>query len=109
MHLSSIFVPVSMLLGTVTAGIDSVTWTGSGCPPNSVGGLVSSDGLNRTMIFSSYVASDSDLNKDCQVTVSFTVPTDWASTTLKADYRGFTSLVSGGELTLTSPVSDSLR
>jgi hypothetical protein len=103
MHFSTIFAPAAMLLGTVSAAINSVTYTGSGCPPGGLQTIDSSNMLTRTTIFTSYVINASTRSKDCVIQISYTVPAGWASSTLKADYRGYTLLASGGRTTLSSP------
>ncbi|KAI9147295.1 hypothetical protein HJFPF1_13334 [Paramyrothecium foliicola] len=100
MHTTNLLLPAFTFFGIAAAAINSVTFTGSGCPPGSVGGLLSSDRLHRTMIFEDYRAFVTDPSKDCKITISFTMPSGWTGASLRSDYRGYALLASGAKAEL---------
>jgi len=78
-----------------------VAFAGTGCPPNSVAGQLSSDLTTLTLLYSSFVAESgkgkgsSDSRKNCQLNVKLKYPSGWQFSVFKADYRGYAQIPSG--------------
>jgi cysteine-rich repeat protein len=66
-----------------------VSFTGTGCPVNTVGKSISSDQTSFTLIFDNYiVSSGAELAKDCLLTVD-AAQTGWC---LTVTYRGYVQI-----------------
>ncbi|GBG81145.1 hypothetical protein CBR_g31821 [Chara braunii] len=72
--------------------IDSFTYSGSGCPPGSSGGVVSSDATTFTVVFDKYTAfspeSAADRRKNCQLSIGLTYPAGFVFTLESVTFRG---------------------
>jgi hypothetical protein len=79
----------------------SITYNGSGCPPNSASIALAEDRSSFTIIFSEFVASKSpgssprDARKDCTITVNLVYPEKWSFAIQAIDYRGYAQLPDG--------------
>ncbi|GBG44674.1 hypothetical protein CBR_g78131 [Chara braunii] len=82
-----------------TVKITVVTYAGTGCPPGSTEGVISSDGQTLTIIFSKYTAftpgSPADRRKNCQVAVAVEYPSGFTFTLATVTYRGYAQLEPG--------------
>jgi hypothetical protein len=104
MQTSSILLPLAMFFGLATAGINSAVYEGTGCPPGSVGTAIAGNSLIVTFIGDDYrIYADGPRSLDCKITISYTVPSGWSSSSLIGDYRGYAQVSSGGRVVLTSP------
>jgi hypothetical protein len=78
--------------------IETIAFTGSGCPPNSVGTALSADGTTLTLIFDVYIATSgpgiatSQRLRTCDISIGVHYPPSWQCALFTADYRGFASL-----------------
>jgi hypothetical protein len=81
--------------------IDSVTYSGDGCPPGSVAIGLSPDGEAFTVAFSSLFAAvgsgiaATDATHHCQLHIKLTVPPGWSYALASVDYRGYVALDPG--------------
>jgi Domain of unknown function (DUF4360) len=80
--------------------IDSVTYSGTGCPAGTVDGAISPDGQQLFLGFDAYVAQTvpggATLDrKNCQVRVSMEFAPRWTFAISSVDYRGFAGLKAG--------------
>ena len=89
------------LFATAPSGeitINDINYNGSGCPIGTVAQNVSDDNKAFTVIFSDYIAeagdgiSLRDGRKNCQLTLSLSVPQGWQYSIASFDYRGFAFL-----------------
>jgi len=83
--------------------IDSIAYSGSGCNPGTVAGLLASDLTAVTLLFSSFSASQGkgtlpkDLRTNCNLLVKIKYPSGWQFSVFKADYRGYAQIPSGDQ------------
>jgi hypothetical protein len=81
--------------------ISGVSYAGSGCPANSVAGLLSSDLTTITLLYDSFVAqagegiSAAQYRKNCQLAVKLRYPSGWQFSVFKSDTRGYAYLPKG--------------
>lgn len=81
--------------------INDIDYNGSGCPLGTVAQNVSDDKQAFTVTFSDYIAeagegiSIRDGRKNCQLTLSLSVPAGWQYSIASFDYRGFAFLDRG--------------
>jgi hypothetical protein len=82
--------------GSVT--INSLSWSGNGCPPGTVVGNISGDNESFTLAFSEYTAeigpgvSRRDRRKICMILVDLDIPAGFQYSVVDVDYRGFADL-----------------
>ena len=81
--------------------IQDVTYGGTGCPENTVQGLLSDDRSTITFSFDDYTVQSgpnvpaSDRRKFCQMQMKLRYPGGFQYSILGADYRGYASLQAG--------------
>ena len=81
--------------------IDSVAYSGDGCPPGSVSVTLSPDGEAFTVAYSQLFAAvgsgiaPGDAGHRCQLHVKLTVPPGWSYALASVDYRGYVALDTG--------------
>jgi len=81
--------------------IESVTYSGDGCPAGSVAVGLSPDGEAFTVAFSDLFAAvgagiaATDATHHCQLHLKLTVPAGWSYALASVDYRGYVSLDEG--------------
>ncbi|GBG76216.1 hypothetical protein CBR_g21964 [Chara braunii] len=81
--------------------IQSIRYGGSGCPPGSVSGGISSRGRMFTLLMSRFVASAgpgaalADARKNCQLDIRLSFPAGWSYTVTAISYRGYGRLDPG--------------
>jgi hypothetical protein len=81
--------------------IQSVSYTGTGCPSGSVGVAIAANAKTMTLIFDKYVAqsgpgvSASENAKNCDVSVALHFSKGVQITLTSADYRGYAQLTAG--------------
>jgi hypothetical protein len=77
----------------------SITYSGSGCPPNSAAVALAEDRSSFTLIFSQFIASKSpsqtDSRKDCVIDIDIRYPDNWSFGIQSIDYRGYAQLPAG--------------
>jgi hypothetical protein len=84
-----------------TVAIDSVTYSGDGCPAGSVVVTLSPDGEAFTVAFSQLFAAvgsgvaPEDAAHRCKLHLKLTVPPGWSYALASVDYRGFVALEPG--------------
>lgn len=87
---------ISAFGDTVPSPFGNPTYSGSGCPKNSVGFLPTEDAFS--LLFSKYTAekgpnvSAAQAFKYCYLKIPVTVPAGYRAEITTVDYRGFTSL-----------------
>ncbi|GBG89373.1 hypothetical protein CBR_g49164 [Chara braunii] len=88
--------------GTVT--MESFTYSGSGCPPGSFLGAVSSDGMTFTGLLNNHTAftpgSPDDQVKKCQVAVRLTYPTGFVFALETVTFQGYAQFQEGVQCSL---------
>jgi hypothetical protein len=78
--------------------IESVNYSGTGCPKGSLATAITNDAQTFIFIFSSLYAqtgpgvSPSEAKKQCQIHIKLSVPPNWSYALTTVDYRGYTSL-----------------
>ena len=81
--------------------IDSVTYSGDGCPAGSVAVGLSPDGEAFTVAFSQLFAAvgsglaAEDAGQHCRLHIKLSVPAGWSYALASVDYRGFVMLDDG--------------
>jgi Domain of unknown function (DUF4360) len=84
--------------GPADVTIESVTYSGSGCPSGSAVTSITPDGQTFEIGFSSYIAAvgqslpASEARRDCVLVVDFAVPRDSTYSVANVEYRGFAEL-----------------
>lgn len=91
--------------GLAAAGINSITFTGTGCAAGTAAPQIASDGLSGNLIFDTYRVLGTTSSKDCAITVRWTPPAGWSRASAQTNYRGFTDVAAGATGKFTSPVS----
>lgn len=85
----------------VAIGIDSLSYSGNGCPRESVASNISSDGQAITIMFDQFVIATEDhprlpiLSKFCKVNLGLNIPEGWSYSLFRLQYRGYASLDEG--------------
>ncbi|KAF2456459.1 hypothetical protein BDY21DRAFT_273949, partial [Lineolata rhizophorae] len=88
--------------------IQAISYGGTGCPDNSVQGIISDDLTTMTLTFDAYtVQSGPDIpaterRKFCQLQMKLKYPSGFQYSIFSADYRGYASLSEGVTGTCTS-------
>jgi hypothetical protein len=81
--------------------IQNVTYGGTGCPENTVQGLLSDDRKTITLSFDAYTVQSgpnipaNDRRKFCQLQMKLKYPGGFQYSIFGADYRGYASLETG--------------
>jgi hypothetical protein len=94
-----------------TLDITSIEYSGLGCAGESLESNISDDGLAFTLLFSDFVsiffpedAEDHEV-QECNVDISFDIPTGWRFSILTLDHRGFAELSEGDSATITTELA----
>ncbi|GBG77869.1 hypothetical protein CBR_g25801 [Chara braunii] len=84
--------------------IEKFGYAGTGCPPGSADGIISSTGKELTVLFSAYTVSTpgslADRRKNCQVAVSLSFPAGFTFTLVTVTFRGYAEFQEGVQGTL---------
>jgi hypothetical protein len=78
--------------------IQSVKYSGTGCPKGSLSAAITDDAQTFIFIFSSFFAqvgpgvSPSDSNRQCQIHLQLNVPPNWSYALTTVDYRGYVQI-----------------
>ena len=100
MHPSTI---IPAFIGLAAAGINSITFTGTGCAPGTAAPEIASDGLSGNLIFDTNTVLGTTSSRGCAITVSWTAPAGWTQSSVLTNYRGFTDVAAGATGRFTSP------
>jgi Domain of unknown function (DUF4360) len=102
-----------LILTTVVAGsvapafagqqveIMGASYGGNGCPPNSVGVIVSPDGQEFSILFDKFIAQGNDpqnSRKSCNISIPMKVPPGFQISLYNAEYHGYVAPSTKGTL-----------
>jgi hypothetical protein len=82
--------------------IDSINYTGNGCPAGSVASNISPEAQAFTLMYDSFIADGSSAQnrqRGCGIGMRIHVPSGWTVGVMSLDHRGYADIPQGGRAT----------